>query len=117
MPCLVIVVGNRRPPNTWYSSQPEQGDPSFKPAPMPTPRARLAAASLGPGLAGAFGGYNGNFLATNEVYNYGTNTWASRAPMPTPRAQLAAASLGPGLAGVFGGFRSGYLTANEVYSY
>ncbi len=70
MPCLVIVVGNRRSPNTWYSSQPGLGDPSFKPAPMPTARNALAAAPLGNGLAGAFGGWNGNLLATNEVYSY-----------------------------------------------
>ncbi len=119
MPCLVIVIGARRPPNTWYSSRPGFGDPSFKPAPMPTPRSSLAAAPLGPGLAGVFGGFNGSsgVLATNEVYDYGTNTWASKAPMPTARNVLAAVSLGSGLAGTFGGGNSGFLTTNEVYLY
>jgi hypothetical protein len=119
MPCLVIVVRNRRPQNTWYSSQPGLGDPSFKPAPMPTARLGVAAAPLGLGLTGVFGGYNGSYLRTNEVYDYNTNTWTSKAPMPTGRERLAAAPLGPGLAGVFGGFNigSGILAANEVYSY
>jgi hypothetical protein len=120
MPCLVIIAGRSLPPNTWFSSQPGLGDPSFKPTPMPTARSNIAAASLGNSLAGVFGGSSssGTFRATNEVYNYNTNTWASKAPMPTARSYLAAAPLGTGLAGAFGGSSSsGYLTVNEVYSY
>ena len=121
MPCLVIIVGKSLPPNTWFSSQSGLGDPSFKPAPMPTARTYLAAAPLEPGLAGVFGGFgsNNSYLPLNEVYNYSTNTWASRASMPTGRHGLAAASLGPGLAGVFGGRdNSGnHLATNEVYSF
>jgi len=118
MPCLVIIAGRSLPPNTWFSSQPGLGDPSFKPTPMPTARAYLAAAPLGTGLAGVFGGHNGSsFLSTNEVYDYSTNTWTSRASMPTARAYLAAAPLGTGKAGVFGGYNSGYLTTNQVYDY
>jgi hypothetical protein len=120
MPCLVIVVGSRRPPNTWYSSRPGLGDPSFKPAPMPTARYALAAAPLGSGLVGVFGGNDsgGSILSANEVYNHNTNTWASRAPMPTGRYYLAAAPLEPGLAGVFGGFNgTSHLGVNELYAY
>jgi hypothetical protein len=118
MPCLVIIVGSRRPPNTWYSSRPGLGDPAFKPAPMPTARYGLAAASLEPGLAGVFGGDLATNASANEVYNLNTNTWASMAPMPTGRYYVAAAPLEPGLAGVFGGFNGANgLSVNELYSY
>jgi hypothetical protein len=117
MPCLVIIVGSRRSPNTWYSSRTGYGDPSFKPTPMPTARHGMAAASLGPGLAGVFGGQLE--LNVNEVYNLTTNTWSTRANMPTGRHYLAAAPLGPGLVGVFGGYNNlqSNLVINEVYNH
>jgi N-acetylneuraminic acid mutarotase len=72
-------------------------------------------------LAGVFGGVGSatNYLTTNEVYNYNTNTWATKAPMPTGRYNLAAAPLGTGLVGVFGGYGPGdtRLATNEVYNY
>jgi len=118
MPCVVIIVGSRRLPNTWYSSRPGQGDPSFKPAPMPTARRYLAATPLGPGLAGTFGGIVHDAAANNEVYDFNANAWMVRAPLPTARYALAAAPLGPGLAGTFGGVNdTGYLAINEVYDF
>ncbi|WP_353955082.1 Kelch repeat-containing protein [Thermus thermophilus] len=88
---------------------------------MPTARTALAAAPLGNGIAGVFGGNSSSSsqLQTNEVYSYATNTWSTRAPMPTARNYLAAASLGNGIAGVFGGnsSSSSQLQTNEVYSY
>jgi hypothetical protein len=85
---------------------------------MPTARYAMAAASLGTGLAGVFGGYLNGSLTANEVYDYNTNTWASRAPMPTARYYSAAASLETGLAGVFGGYDgSNRLNVNELYAY
>jgi hypothetical protein len=119
MPCLVIIVGGRASLNTWYSSQPGLGDPRFKPASMPTVRWRLAAAPLGAGVVGAFGGFNGVYYrATNEIYDHSMNTWTTRASMPTARGEIAAAPLGLGLVGVFGGTRStDILVTTEVYNY
>jgi hypothetical protein len=91
---------------------------------MPTARRFLAAAPLGLGLAGVFGGIGiyGDVLATNEVYNHNINAWATRAPMPTARFELAAAPLGSGLTGVFGGRPDLYssqndMSQNEVYDH
>jgi len=94
--------------NTWASR-----------TPMPTGRRELAAAPLGPGLAGAFGGSGGYGLNTNEVYSYDANAWTTRASMPTGRRFLAAAPLGLGLAGVFGGMGiyGDTLATNEVYNH
>ncbi len=118
MPCLVVIVGGRESLNTWYSSRPGLGNAAFKPAPMPTSRWRLAAAPLGAGLIGVFGGFDGTYyLATNEVYEYAANVWTTRASMPTARTYIAAAPLGPGLAGVFGAYGSGNPDVNEVYNY
>jgi len=119
MPCLVIIVGSRRLLNTWYSSQPGLGDSSFKPTPMPTGRTHLAAAPLGVGVVGVFGGWGGSgTLPTNEAYSLDTNTWSTKAPMPTARAYLAAAELGDGVAGTLGGSGSGTgMNFNEVYLY
>jgi hypothetical protein len=92
--------------NTWTTK-----------APIPTARHVLAAAPLGPGLAGVFGGYGGE--ARNEAYDYNANVWSVRAPLPTGRYSLAAVELGSGVAGVFGGWVSGSGVSNvtEIYLY
>jgi hypothetical protein len=68
-------------------------------APMPTPRYRLAAASLANGThyyaIGGFGGANWNeALDANERYDTCSNQWQEMAPMPTPRGNIAAAAIG-----------------------
>jgi hypothetical protein len=68
-------------------------------------------------LAGVFGGSDGSYLSTNQVYNHASNTWASRTAMPSARAFLAAAPLGPGLAGAFGGTGDWDINDNEIYDY
>jgi hypothetical protein len=86
---------------------------------MPTGRRELAAAPLGPGLVGVFGGFAGGALTQNEVYDYSANSWTVRASMPTARRFLTSAPLGPGLVGVFGGIGlyGDILATNEVYNH
>ena len=69
---------------------PNSGDTWRPRAPMPTPRADLAAVAVNERIY-AIGGYNGiHTLATMEEYDLTTDTWRSRAPMPTARGWLAA---------------------------
>jgi hypothetical protein len=86
---------------------------------MPTARTELGAGPLGSGLVGVFGGRpnldnNWNDLAQNEVYDYYTNTWLTRAPMPTARSGTGVAELDYGVVAVVGGR---YSKVNEIYVY
>jgi len=59
-------------------------------ASMPTARIGLGAAVVD-GKIYAIGGYNGNYLSTNEMYDPDTDTWATKTPMPTPRSNFGTA--------------------------
>jgi hypothetical protein len=88
-------------------------------ASMPTARVELAAGFLGSGLAGVFGGRpnldnNWNDLSKNEVYDYYSGAWLTRAPMPTARSGTGVAELHYGVVAVVGGR---YSTVNEIYVY
>jgi N-acetylneuraminic acid mutarotase len=66
-------------------------------APMPTPRADLAATTGPDGRIYAIGGcspcgFSGRVLSTVEVYDPSTNSWSTGVPMPTPRIGLATAT-------------------------
>jgi len=82
---------------------------------MPTPR-YLAGEDVINGLLYVVGGYNNSTeLATLEVYNPATNTWATKAPMPTPRHQMAVGDI-DGLLYVAGGYDNGTVGTLEVYN-
>jgi subtilisin family serine protease len=88
--------------------------------PMPTPRYRLAAASL-PGdiyyyaIGGMGGPYWGDPMYHNERYNACAGQWEAMAPMPTARGNIGAAEIA-GKIYVPGGYADGYyLDVLEVY--
>jgi len=88
-------------------------------ASMPTGRQDLIAIVIN-GLIYAVGGGNpafpnGGFLATNEIYNPATNTWAIGAPMPTARALLAGGAANGRLYAVGGSDATSILATNEAY--
>jgi N-acetylneuraminic acid mutarotase len=58
--------------------------------PMPTARTGFGVAVID-GKVYAIGGYNGNYLRTNEIYDIETDTWTTKKPMPTPRSSCAIA--------------------------
>ncbi|MGH2457546.1 MAG: Kelch repeat-containing protein [Chloroflexota bacterium] len=73
-------------------------------APLPTPRAELAAVTGPDGRIYAIGGTSGNVsLATVEAYDPATNTWTTAAPLPQPRQDLAAVLGSDGRIYVIGG--------------
>ncbi len=86
-------------------------------ASMPTPRYRLAAASL-PGdiYYYAIGGQDEmRSLSANERYNACTNRWESMAPMPTARGNIGAAAI-DGKIYVPGGWDNGeFYDVLEIY--
>jgi N-acetylneuraminic acid mutarotase len=91
-------------------------------APMPTPRARLAAATAvgadGRSRIYAIGGQNdGNTaLSTVEAYDPQSDSWTPVASMSTPRAQLAAATGPDGRIYAIGGYNQfGDLGTVEAY--
>jgi N-acetylneuraminic acid mutarotase len=51
---------------------------------MPTARTSLGVAVVD-GKIYAIGGYNGSYLAVNEMYDPAADTWITKEPMPTPR--------------------------------
>ena len=71
-----------------------KGDTWSVKAPMPTPRAALAAGVVGGVLYVVGGeGYQSGVLPTVEAYDPISNAWVRKAPMPTPRAGLVASSI------------------------
>ena len=87
-------------------------------APMPTPRAGLAAVTAG-GLIYALGGGDGvgSPLATVETYDPKTDKWTSGSPLPAARTGLAAA-VGPnGQIYAIGGNAADGTSTASVYSY
>jgi N-acetylneuraminic acid mutarotase len=88
--------------------------------PMPTARSGLGVAVVD-GKIYAIGGYNGSYLATNEMYDPTTNTWTTKQPMPTARSMVGIAVVQNKIY-VFGGVTgpsnftsSTYTGATEVY--
>ncbi|MCW4035234.1 MAG: hypothetical protein NWF03_07710 [Candidatus Bathyarchaeota archaeon] len=59
-------------------------------AEMPTARAGLGVAVVDRKIY-AIGGYNGNYLGVNEMYDPKTDTWTTIKQMPTPRTDFAVA--------------------------
>ncbi|MFA5365057.1 MAG: kelch repeat-containing protein, partial [Candidatus Bathyarchaeia archaeon] len=55
---------------------------------MPTARAGLGVVVVD-GKIYAIGGYNGDYLGVNEMYDPETDTWMTMEPMPTPRVGFA----------------------------
>jgi N-acetylneuraminic acid mutarotase len=105
----------QRPGWTYTGFFEKRGDSWEAKAPMPTPRAYLAAAVVR-GRIYAIGGEGMNsFLSTNEEYNPYTNTWTTRRSMPTPRSGLAAAVVNNTIYAI-GGFNGRYLTTTEAYN-
>ena len=84
-------------------------------APMPTPRAGLAAAVVGNsifaigGRSGTGGPCSGGALATVERYDIAFDMWTPVASLPSARSDLAAAVVGHRIY-VFGGCTAGPLT-------
>jgi hypothetical protein len=58
--------------------------------PMPTARSGLGVAVVD-GKIYAIGGWNGDYLGTNEMYDPETDTWTTKQPMPTARCYFAIA--------------------------
>jgi N-acetylneuraminic acid mutarotase len=110
--------------NTVYQYDPSRpaGSRWQQMAPMPTRRLYLAAATVD-SLIYAVGGLSGQLtdLATLEVFDPASNTWATRRPMRVPRAGLAAVGVSsgePGCGGylyAIGGGWSDYTASAERY--
>ena len=58
--------------------------------PMPTGRSGLGVAVVDDKIY-VIGGYNGNYLAVNEMYDPKTDTWTTKTSMPTERKDFAVA--------------------------
>lgn len=89
-------------------------------APMPTRRFGLTAVATPDGKIYAIGGLYGAYyldpsaaLATVEVYDTATDTWASETPMTTPR-YLPKGALANGVIYAIGGYNLGDLTVVEA---
>lgn len=84
---------------------------------MPAARDFFATAVMG-GKLYVFGGRdNGSPIATSQVYDPGTNRWASRAPMPQPRALSNGAGVIAGIVYVPGGQGTNGVYTNSLYAY
>lgn|GEM_PF-3154852 len=88
---------------TWNSS------PSMRDA-----RRGPAAATIGERLY-VVGGYNGYYLRTMEVYDFGTHRWSNGPVMPTVRWACAAASIEGKLYVVGGSDGTHYLPTLDIY--
>jgi hypothetical protein len=76
------------------------------PAPLPTARDSLAAATGADGRIYAIGGYDlntGNVLATVEIFDPRTNLWTTGASLPTAAQYMGAASTASGIFVMGGG--------------
>jgi len=89
--------------------------------PMPTARSGFGVAVVD-GKIYAIGGYNGSYLAVNEMYDPATDTWTTKKSMPTPRHSFGIAVyqnkiyvIG-GLIGPSDSETSGYTSVTEVYN-
>ena len=88
--------------------------------PMPTARSGLGVAVVD-GKIYAIGGFNGNYLAVNEMYDPETNTWTTKKSMPTARIDFGIAVCQNKIYVIGGIFAassptySGYTGVNEVY--
>lgn len=78
-PFLAIETVNAQEGGSWTTLEP-----------MPTARTGFGVAVID-GKIYAIGGYNGNYLRTNEIYDTETDTWTTKKPMPTPRSGGAVA--------------------------
>lgn len=80
--------------NTWTTSNNHSVDPTA-PAPMPTARGNLAAATVNGKIYVIGGSSDGSPVSMNtlEVYDPGTNTWSAGAAMPSLKQSLGAATV------------------------
>lgn len=118
MPCLVFGAPKVKM-DLWYSSVAGEGDPAFKPAPMPTARRSLAAVLRSDGKVSALGGVDtsvspAQYLASHETYHPDANMWTLSGAMPQPRASHGAARLPDGRLMVFGGFGGSNYPTNAL---
>jgi N-acetylneuraminic acid mutarotase len=81
---------------------------------MPTPRAFLAAVTLG-GSVYAIGGTNGKTLGVVEIYDPNTDSWTSAPNMLNPRDHFAAAVVGSTIYVIGGLCGTAYLDSVEAY--
>lgn len=120
MPVLVFVNRRSSELDIWYSSEPNKGNPGFKPSPMSTPRHGLASIPLSNDRGAFVGGTNGsNYLSVNEIYNFKTNSWTTKASMPSPRTYLSAIPLSNDRGIFVGGYYYTSLPSqiNEMYDF
>ena len=83
---------------------------------MVTARYEHTATLLSNGKVLVAGGYNGNYLASAELYDPATNTWSTTTnPMGTARNGHTATLLSNDKVLVAGGFNGGYLASAELY--
>jgi N-acetylneuraminic acid mutarotase len=82
---------------------------------MDLPRSGHTATLLTDGRVLIAGGYNGEYLATAEVYDPASNTWRTIS-MASPRSNHTATLLQDGRVLVTGGSNSRNLTTAEVYT-
>jgi N-acetylneuraminic acid mutarotase len=88
--------------------------------PMPTARSSLGVAVVD-GKIYAIGGWNGSYLAINEMYDPDTDTWTTKQSMPTERTGPAIAVFNNkiyvigGIIGESNPSYSGYTGITEVY--
>ena len=83
--------------------------------PMGTARREHTATLLPSGKVLVAGGYNGNYLASAELYDPATNTWSTTNPMGTARYFHTATLLPSGKVLVAGGFNRNHLSGTELY--
>ena len=84
-------------------------------APMPTSRNAVGLAVVDNKIY-AIGGWNGNYVSANEMYDPTTNKWTPKASMPTPRYAFAIFTLDKKIH-IVGGYINGInpTSAHEVY--
>jgi N-acetylneuraminic acid mutarotase len=97
-----------------------EGDSWSVLASMPTARSGLGVIAID-GKIYAIGGYNGSYVAVNEMYDPEADTWITMNPMPTPRSNFGVCVYHD-MIYVFGGIfrtnygdQSGYTNVTEIY--
>jgi Kelch motif len=85
-------------------------------AAMPTARSGLGAGVVN-GVLYAVGGFGNNYLAINQAYTPGTNSWTTKAPLPQARDELNGTGVINGLLYVAGGVSGSDQKTNTLYAY
>ncbi|WP_324823822.1 kelch repeat-containing protein [Sinanaerobacter sp. ZZT-01] len=104
--CLVFGLTSM---SAWATEEPTWQEET----PMPTGRAWGGACTVENKIY-VFGGNNGKYLNSVEIYDTNTGTWSTGQSMPTARHRLTCSAVGDKIYAI-GGFNGTYLNSVEIY--